>query len=109
MRTRPNRMALGVAAALFAAAMAEGTQPAQAAGEAALYRKADANGSGTLDRKEFRGFIRALAANGNRLARTVRFFGVYDLAFRITDKNKDGALTGAELRRAAAENADKAR
>ena len=106
MRTRPNRMAMSVALALFAATLSTG---AHAAGEAALYRQADTNGNGKLNRKEFRGFIQALAKNGNRLARTVRFFGMYGMAFRISDKNKDGELTGAELRRAAAENADRAR
>lgn len=106
MRTKPNRLALSVAAALFAASLSGG---AQAAGEAALYREADANRNGKLDRREFRGFIQALARNGNRLARTVRFFGVYNMAFRISDRNKDGQLTGAELRRAARENADRAR
>ena len=106
MRTRPNRMALSVAAALFAASLSGG---ANAASEAALYRKADANGNGKLSRQEFRGFIQALARNGNRLARTVRFLGVYNMAFRMSDKNKDGELTPPELRRAAAENADRAR
>ena len=105
MRTKPNRMALTVAAALFLAAAPDA---GHAASEAALYAKADRNGNGKLNRKEFRSFIQALARNGNRLARTVRFLGVYNMAFRITDKNKDGQLTGAELRRAAAENADRA-
>ena len=98
MRTKPNRLALSVAAALFAATLS-GT--ANAAGEAALFRKADANKNGKLSRQEFPGFIRSLAANGNGLARTVRFLGVYGMAFRISDKNKDGQLTGAELQRAA--------
>ena len=106
MRTKPNRMALSVALALCMAGVAA---PANAAGEAALYRQADTNGNGKLNKREFRGFIQALAKNGNRLAKTVRFFGMYGMAFRISDKNKDGQLTGAELRRAAAENADKAR
>ena len=105
MRTKPNRLALGVAAALFAAHM---SGPAAAASEAALYRQADANGNGKLNQREFRTFIRALAKNGNRLARTVRFLGIYGTAFRTSDKNKDGEVTGDELRQAARENADRA-
>ena len=108
MRTKPNRLAFGVAAALFAAALAS-TGTADAASNAALYRQADANNNGKLNPQEFRTFIRALAKNGNRLARTVRFLGVYGMAFRMSDKNKDGELTSAELTQAAKENADRAR
>ncbi|MEM1366251.1 MAG: hypothetical protein AAGH82_10940, partial [Pseudomonadota bacterium] len=61
---------------------------------------ADANGSKTLDKREFRSFINRLADLGLPVAKRVRRFGVYGIAFRRSDFNKDGILTPSELLRA---------
>lgn len=96
-------------AALVLASIAFSALPARAASEAALFRAADSNGNGTLNRAEFRSFIQALARDGNAIAKRVRFFGVYGMAFRMTDADRNGELTGAELQRSARDNADKVR
>ena len=61
------------------------------------FRQSDSDASGTLDRKEFRAFINRMAKDGQPLAKRVRFFRVYGMAFRLTDADKNGLITGAEL------------
>ncbi|MEO0496952.1 MAG: hypothetical protein AAF141_06210 [Pseudomonadota bacterium] len=61
---------------------------------------ADANGSKTLDKQEFRTFINTLAGMGLPVAKRVRTFGVYGIAFSRSDFNKDGILSTDELLKA---------
>ena len=89
-----------VAALVAAGALAHGPVLAQDA----VLRSADRNGNGTLDQREFRTFIDLMAKDGLPIAKRVRFWKVYGMAFRMTDKNGDGELTSAELARSAREN-----
>ena len=97
-----------LAMALLTAAAALAS-PAHAAPEDAAYRTADANGDGTLNRGEFRTFIDLLAKDGLPIARRVRFWKVYGMAFRMTDKDGNGELSPAELRRSERENRNRKR
>ena len=98
------------AAFMLGAMLAAGIHaPAAAASQSALYRTADRNNNGTLNSGEFRTFIDLLADDGLPIAKRVRFWRVYGLAFRITDKNRDGELTPAELRSSERENRNRKR
>ncbi|PLX34678.1 MAG: hypothetical protein C0605_12860 [Hyphomicrobiales bacterium] len=68
--------------------------------EVRAFLKADANRDRVLTRREFRRFVRAMAASGQSTARLIRFFSGYDYAFAIADKNGDGIVTPMEMRRA---------
>ena len=59
---------------------------------------ADANEDGALTPPEFPAFVDAMAASGQSTAQTVRFFGAYEIAFSVADKNGDGRVTPNELR-----------
>ena len=67
----------------------------------AQFAAADRNGDGSLDRTEFRVFMKSQAASGNGAAKTVTVLRVYGLAFRRIDKNSDGLVSQRELAAAA--------
>ena len=89
--------ALGVASLCLAAAVQafEATET-----EVAAFLLADVNKDLVLDRKEFKTFVLEMAKTGHDTSKTVRAFGAYGYAFRITDQNKDGVVTPQELRTA---------
>lgn len=66
--------------------------------EAKAFVKADKNKDIRLTPSEFRVFVRAMAANGQSTAKTIRFFSAYKMAFSIADKNKDGFVSPQEMR-----------
>ena len=68
--------------------------------EVAAFLLADVNKDLVLDRKEFKTFVLEMAKSGHDSSRTVRTFGAYGYAFKITDQNKDGVVTPQELRTA---------
>ncbi|MEN0087702.1 MAG: hypothetical protein AAF737_04625 [Pseudomonadota bacterium] len=68
--------------------------------ERQAFLTADADGSRTLDKREFRTFLNTLADMGLPVAKRVRTFGVYGIAFGRSDFNKDGILTPDELLKA---------
>ena len=111
MTRRPKRRAPRAIPALAAALLLLPALhvPVAAQAQSKLYRAADRNGNGTLNRGEFRAFIDLLAKDGLPIAKRVRFWNVYGLAFRITDKNGDGELTPRELRRSERENRNRNR
>ncbi|MEM1365475.1 MAG: hypothetical protein AAGH82_06960, partial [Pseudomonadota bacterium] len=77
---RSGAVAIMAAALLsFTGASASALSKAQ---EEQAFLTADANGSKTLDKREFRSFINRLADLGLPVAKRVRRFGVYGIAFR---------------------------
>jgi len=68
--------------------------------EIVAFVKADKNKDRVLSKKEFKIFIRAMAAFGQSTAKTIRFFGAYGYAFSVVDKNQNGIITPWELRSA---------
>ncbi|MEO0635330.1 MAG: hypothetical protein AAFY73_01655 [Pseudomonadota bacterium] len=92
------------AAALATCFMATSALAISAEQELAAFRSADANKNNIIERGEFNTFINLLADAGLPLAKRVRTFGVYGIAFRRTDANGDGQLTPNELRRSQREN-----
>lgn len=68
--------------------------------EIVAFVKADKNKDRVLSKKEFKTFVKAMAAFGQSTAKTIRFFGAYSYAFSVVDKNKDGIITPWEMRSA---------
>lgn len=68
--------------------------------EIVAFVKADRNKDRVLSKKEFRVFIRAMAVAGQSTAKTIRFWGAYNYAFSVIDKNKNGIITPWEMRAA---------
>ena len=100
---------IGAVAAALAFAAPAFVPPAEAATPAQRFRASDRDRSGTLDRAEFRTLINLLARDGMPIAKRVRFWNVYGLAFRITDTNGDGQLTRGELVRSERKNRNRKR
>ena len=91
------------------AAVAAFQAPADAATPAQRFKTSDRDRSGTLNRAEFRTLINLLARDGMPIAKRVRFWNVYGLAFRITDANGDGQLSRSELIRSERQNRNRKR
>ena len=68
--------------------------------ETTAFLTADKNKDLILNFNEFVGFVNHMADAGQKTSRAVRLFGAYKRAFRVTDRNQDGAVTPQELRRA---------
>lgn len=66
--------------------------------EATAFVQADSDKTRTLDASEFRVFVDALAKSGQSTASTIRYLGLYGMAFRKVDTDKNGVLTPRELR-----------
>lgn len=79
-------------------AQSKGLNPTKT--EIRAFLKADRNKDGKLTKREFRTFVRAMAATGQPTAKTIRLFAAYDFAFSYSDRNKDGILTPNEMRAA---------
>lgn len=95
-----KRFAPLILAASFSLAISGFVSPASALTkeqEQQAFLTADSNGDRVLSKQEFRVFINILADNGLKLAKRVRFLGVYGIGFRRTDTNKDGLLQPSEL------------
>lgn len=104
IRSRAALVALGAVMAVAAIpATADAATPAQ------RFKTSDRDGSGTLNRAEFRTLINLLARDGMPIAKRVRFWRVYGLAFRITDTNRDGQLSRNELIRSERKNRNRTR
>ena len=58
----------------------------------------DANKDGMLQKAEYQAFIKRRAAAGNSSAKWVVTFGAWGRAMRTVDTNKDGQISGEELR-----------
>ena len=86
---------VAIAVLLPSSAMAQSAAEREAA--RANFRQADANGDRRLNRREFRAFINANAADGIGRAAMVRRLGVYDRAFDTVDRNGNGVVTPAEI------------
>ena len=61
---------------------------------------ADKNEDLVLHFDEFVVFVNEMAKAGQKTSKTVRFFGAYRRAFRVTDVDQNGVVTPPELRRA---------
>lgn len=89
----------GLVAGIFATeALAKDLKPTGA--EIAAFLKADVNKDNVLSKREFKTFVKAMAAVGQSTAKQIRFWGAYGYAFSIVDKNKDGIVTPHEMRSA---------
>ena len=62
-----------------------------------LFRGADGNADGALDRVEYRLYLDALAAEGDADALGATSAGEYDTAFTLRDTNADGRVDADEL------------
>jgi EF hand len=62
------------------------------------YRASDANQDGLLQMAEYKAFIKRRAQNGDASAKWVVRFGAWNRALRTVDSNKDGVISGDELR-----------
>ena len=63
------------------------------------FMSADANGNGLLEGGEFQTFIKARASAGDSSAKWVVRFGAWGRALKTVDSNKDGKVSGDELRK----------
>jgi Ca2+-binding EF-hand superfamily protein len=63
------------------------------------FRSADANGDRVLSASELKVFIGHMADLGQPRAKRVRLLGLYGLAMRTIDTDKDGVASIAELRK----------
>ena len=86
-----KRTTAGLSALLFLATAAS-------ADPVADFIASDRNGNGTLESAEFREFIKARAEAGDGSAKWVVRFGAWGRALSTVDINKDGIVTGDELR-----------
>jgi Ca2+-binding EF-hand superfamily protein len=68
--------------------------------QAQAFLSSDANGDRNLNRTEFRVFINTLAEAGLPVAKRVRRWGVYGIAFSRSDADKSGLLSTSELLKA---------
>ncbi len=68
--------------------------------EFSAFVKADKDQSITLNKREFRIFVDAMADSGQSTAKKIRFFSAYSFAFNRADLNGDGMITPHELRAA---------
>lgn len=59
----------------------------------------DTNKDGLLQKAEFQAFIKRRAAAGNASAKWVVTFGAWGRALRTVDYDKDGQVSGDELRK----------
>jgi len=62
-------------------------------------QKADANGDKALNYKEFVTFINLNAEDNIGRARLIKSRNLYSRAFKRLDKNRDGKITKAEVKR----------
>ena len=58
----------------------------------------DTNKDGLLQKAEYQAFIKRRAAAGNASAKWVVTFGAWGRAMSTVDTNKDGQISGDELR-----------
>jgi EF hand len=58
----------------------------------------DTNKDGLLQKMEFQTFVKRRAAAGNASAKWVVTFGAWGRALKTVDTNKDGQVSGDELR-----------
>jgi Ca2+-binding EF-hand superfamily protein len=72
---------------------------AAAASPESDYVASDANGDGLLQQPEFKAFITRRAKAGDGKAKWVVRFGAWGRALRTVDYDKDGQVSGGELRR----------
>ena len=59
---------------------------------------ADRNGNGLLEGGEFQTFVKARASAGDSSAKWVVRFGAWGRALKTVDSNKDGKVSGDELK-----------
>lgn len=59
----------------------------------------DANKDGLLQKPEFQAFVKRRAKSGNKSAKFVVTFGAWGRALTTVDYNKDGQVSGDELRK----------
>ena len=59
----------------------------------------DINQDGLLQKPEFQAFVKRRASAGNSSSKWVVRFGAWGRALRTVDYNKDGLVSGDELRR----------
>ena len=90
---KPLIASVAAHAALFA-----GISAAQA-DEVRDFLKADRNGDGLLQKAEFQSFIQARANAGDSAAKWVVRFGAWGRALKTVDYNRDGQVSGDELRK----------
>jgi hypothetical protein len=62
------------------------------------YRASDTNKDGLLQMAEYKAFIKRRADNGDATAKWVVRFGAWNRALNTVDTNKDGQISGDELR-----------
>ena len=79
------------------AAHAQPASDAQREQVAANFREADADGDGTLTRREFTKLIQLTAQHDIGRAKLIASFNRYDMAFGRADANADGSVTPEEL------------
>lgn len=65
-----------------------------------VFAKADSDNSETLDRKEFKKFIKLLADSGHKNANIVRRLRLYDVAWRRVNLDANDVITMDEIREA---------
>ena len=100
IRNMKRFIAFGLTSILTAAVVSlsiSGAEAVTRAERSKAFVNADKNSDEVLTRAEFKVFIKDLAKQRLPLAKRVRFWGVYGLAFGRIDTNKDGLLQPAEL------------
>lgn len=83
-------LAFGIFAAFCSAAHADPVRD---------FIASDTSKDGLLQKAEFQAFVKRRAAAGNASAKLVVTFGAWGRALRTVDYNKDGQVSGDELRR----------
>ena len=63
------------------------------------FMASDTNKDGLLQKPEFQAFVKRRAIAGNSSSKWVVRFGAWGRALRTVDYNKDGLVSGDELRR----------
>lgn len=98
MRNKLTVVSLGFCLGLCAPSSLVAFEATQA--ETVAFIKADRNQSYSLDKNEFKVFVREMALTGQSTAKTIVAFKAFAFAFKIADKNRDGVISPQELRNA---------